>query len=268
MARQISLAHLTVLSLPPPRMIEVAALTGYDAVGLRLIAVTAETPGYPLMTDSAMLRATRDALARTGLRVHDIEFVKITPDIDIPALEPFVAAGAELGARHVITAPYDPDLSRLTDRLAAIADLAKAYGLGVVLEFFPWTAVADLKAAVRVVQAAARDNAGVLVDTLHFARSSSSLAELTSLPAALVPFAHICDAAAQPPGSTDEMLFTARSERLPPGQGGLDVARVVAALPPDIPLTLEVPMEALTRSHGAEHVARVCREATRALLGE
>jgi hypothetical protein len=37
--RDLSLAHLTVLSLPPPEMVRVAARTGYQAVGLRLIAV-------------------------------------------------------------------------------------------------------------------------------------------------------------------------------------------------------------------------------------
>jgi hypothetical protein len=48
-----SLAHLTVLALPPPEMVGVAARTGYQAVGLRLIEVTPDSPGYPLMDDAA-----------------------------------------------------------------------------------------------------------------------------------------------------------------------------------------------------------------------
>ena len=74
-----SLAHLTVLGLPPPEMIRVAARTGYRTVGLRLIAGHRDQPGYPLMDDPAMLRATRRAMAETGVGVLDIEFVKITP---------------------------------------------------------------------------------------------------------------------------------------------------------------------------------------------
>ena len=108
-----SLAHLTVIDLPPPEMVRVAKQTGYDFVGLRLIAVTDTTPGYPLMHDPAMMQATKAALSETGVGVLDIEFVKITPEIDVAALEPFVTAGAELGAKHLITAPYDPDLARL-----------------------------------------------------------------------------------------------------------------------------------------------------------
>ena len=100
-----SLAHLTVIGLPPPDMIRVAACTGYDCVGLRLIKVTPSTPGYSLMTDQPMMRATKAAMAETGLHVLDIELVRITPEIDVGALEPVLAAGAELGARHVITVP-------------------------------------------------------------------------------------------------------------------------------------------------------------------
>ena len=93
------------------------------------------------MDDKPLMRATKAAMAATGVGVLDIEFVRITPEIDVSSLEPFVAAGAELNARYMITSAYDPDLSRFTDRLAAISDLASQYGLRAVLEFFPWTVV-------------------------------------------------------------------------------------------------------------------------------
>ena len=82
-----SRAHLTVLNLPPPEMVRVAARTGYHYVGLRMIAVTDTTPGYPLMQEPGMMRDTVAALADTGVRVLDIEFVKITPEIDVAGLE-------------------------------------------------------------------------------------------------------------------------------------------------------------------------------------
>src|SRR3954467_10034975 len=111
MSPDFSLAHLTVLSLPPPEMIRVAARTGYRTVRLRLIAVTPETPGYPLMTNQAMMRETKAVMADTGVGVFDIEFVKITPEIDVAALEPFVAAGAALRAQRGITPPPAPRLA-------------------------------------------------------------------------------------------------------------------------------------------------------------
>lgn len=263
-----SLAHLTVLDLPPPEMIRVAARTGYRTVGLRLIRVTDTTPGYPLMDDPVMLRETKAAMADTGIGVLDIEFVKITPETDVAALEPFLATGAELGARHVITAPYDPDLGRLADRLAGIGELGASYGLSALLEFFPWTVVPDFGAALRLVEATGRTDTGVLVDTLHFDRSGSTLEQLDAAPRSRLPMVHVCDAPAEKPSTTEGLLHTARAERLPPGEGGLGILSVLRHLPPGIPIALEVPMARLAREIGAEAVARRVREAGDRLLRE
>jgi sugar phosphate isomerase/epimerase len=261
-----SLAHLTVVGLAPPEMIRVAARTGYSTVGLRLIRVTDTTPGYPLMDDPAMMRDTRAAMAETGVGVLDIEFVRITPEFDVAALQPFLAAGAELGARHVIAAPYDPDLSRLADRLGALAERAAAYGLGAVLEFFPWTAVPDLGAAIALVAATGRPEVGILVDTLHFDRSNSRPEDLERLPPARLPFVHVCDAPVQGSYTTEELLHAGRAERLPPGEGGIDIGRILAAMPPGIPVALEVPMTALTAVEGPEAVAARAIGAARRVL--
>ena len=249
MMRQISLAHLTALDLSPPKLIEAAAKAGFDAVGLRLIRVTDMTPGYPLMRATKMMTETKAALQDTGLSVSDIEFVKIEPKTDLSALSPFLDAGAELGAREVICAPYDPDLSRLADNLGTLSELAKSRGLGVSLEFFPWTVVPDLASAHKIVENAGPD-VGILVDTLHFDRSGSSLSELRGLPEHRMRLAHLCDASVQQSYSTEELLFTARAERLPPGEGQIDLGPILTALPKSLPIGLEVPM--------AELVSQVC----------
>lgn len=266
--RPISLAHLTAINTPPPALIRMAHRAGYSSVGLRLIAVTADTPGYPLMSDPAMLRETKAAIAETGVAVSDIEFVKITPEIDIQALEPFVATGAELGAKYIITAPYDPDLSRLADRLAAMSDLSQRHGLRAILEFFPWTEVPSLAAAAAVVAEANRDALGILVDTLHFARSSSSLDQFEGLPASRFPFMHLCDAPAGTAFTREQLFHAGRVERLPPGEGGIDIKPILAHLPPDIPVALEVPMTAMAAEQGEEAVVRRVIAAARKLLAE
>jgi sugar phosphate isomerase/epimerase len=263
---RFSLAHLTVLSLAPPDAVEVAARTGYQTVGLRLLQAAERTPGYPLMNDKPMMRATKAATAATGIGVLDIELVRITPDIDVASLEPFLAAGAELGARYVITSPYDSDLKRLADRLAAISDLASQYELRAVLEFFPWTAVPDLGSALRMVQAAERAELGILVDTLHFNRSVSRFDELDRIPAARLPFVHVSDAAVRESYTTEELLHTARTERLPPGEGGIDIKNILSHMPRDIPLALEVPMASRSAVEGAEAVALRVRQAAERLL--
>ena len=264
--REFSLAHLTAIGQPPPALLRLARRTGYRSVGLRLIAVNADSPGYPLMHDPALLRETRAAIAETGVGVADIEFVKITPGIDIAALEPFVAAGAALGAKCVITAPYDPDLARLADRLGAISDLCTGYGLRAVLEFFPWTEVPDLGAAVAVVEATGRAECGILLDTLHFARSASSATQFAGVPATRFPFVHVCDAPAGSGWTREQLFHAGRVERLPPGEGGIDIKSILAPLPPDVPIALEVPMTALAAAQGEEAVARRVLVAARRLF--
>jgi sugar phosphate isomerase/epimerase len=261
-----SLAHLTVLGLPPPEVIRVAARTGYQCVGLRLIAVTNTSPGYPLMDDAAAMRETKAALAETGVGVLDIEFVRITPEMDVASFRPFLAAGAELGAKYVITAPYDPDLARLSDRLRAFTDLCVEYGLRPVLEFYPWTVVPDLDTAVRVVEGTQRGEAGILVDTLHFDRSRSRVEQLDALPSSRLPYLHVCDAPVQPSYTTEELLHAGRAERLPPGEGGIDILGILRHMPRDIPIALEIPMTAMTAAQGAEAVALRVRQATERLL--
>ncbi|MDN3718929.1 sugar phosphate isomerase/epimerase [Roseibium salinum] len=235
MTRKLSVAHLSAIDLAPPAFIEAAGAAGYDAVGLRLIRVTDDTPGYPLMGQAQALRETQSALKRTGLDVSDIEFVRITPDFEIEPLLPFLDTGAELGARHVIAAPYDPDLDRLADRLAELSEAGHARGLSIVLEFFPWTVVPDLATCRQVVEKAGPE-VGILVDSLHFDRSGSGFDDLAGLPPSRLPFAHLCDAPVLPAYTSEQLIDTARSDRLPPGQGDIDLHRFLAALPADIPL--------------------------------
>lgn len=265
MTRLLSLAHLTAVDLSPPDLVHAAADAGFDAVGLRLIRVTATSPGYPLMDDPALMRQTRAALAQTGLEVHDIEFVKIESDTEIAALDSFLAAGAVLGAREVIAAPYDPDLSRLGDRLGALAERAAAHGLRVSLEFFPWTVVPDLDAALALVDRVGSD-VGILADSLHFDRSGSRHETLAAVPRDRLRFAHLSDAPVQPSYSMDDLLLAGRAERLPPGEGQIDLVAFLAALPPDLPLGIEVPMTALTAREGPTAAIRRTMAATRTLL--
>lgn len=243
MTRPLSIAHLTLLELSPPELIRVAGQAGFSSVGLRLIAVTDTTPGYALMDDPKMMRDTLLAMQETGVTVNDIEFVRMTPDFDPFAMEPFLSAGAELGAKYIVVAPYDPDLSRLADNLATFATFALGFGLTPVLEFFPWTNIPDLQSALDVVEKANNPNIGILLDTLHFDRSGSTLAGLSPAELDRIPFVHLCDAVVQSSYLETELLHTARGARLIPGEGDIPLSVILTQLPCNIPIALEIPVE-------------------------
>jgi sugar phosphate isomerase/epimerase len=108
-----------------------------------------------------------------------------------------------------------------------------------------------------VVRAVNRSNAAILVDMLHFARSGSTLEELAALPREWFRFAHVCDAAIEVPPTIAGIIHTARDERQFPGEGGIDVKGILACMPQDIPYSLEIPREVLTKAVGPEEVARL-----------
>ncbi|MEV4620574.1 TIM barrel protein [Asanoa sp. NPDC049573] len=258
-----SLAHLTALSLSPPELVDAAADGGYRYVGLRLTRVTAQEPHYPLATDPALMRTTKIRLAATGVEVLDVELARIGPDQHPRDFVRFLEAGADLGARHVITQLPDPDRARKIDRFAELCELARPLGLTVDLEFPSWTETPDLREAVRVVRAADQSNAGILIDLLHFARSGSSVADLRQLPAHWFHFVHVCDAPPGVPPTNEGLIHTARFERLWPGEGGIDVHGILSALPPGLPYALEIPRATLVAQVGAKEHARMSIAATR-----
>ena len=265
MNRVLSLAHLSAIDLHPWELIRLAAETGYQAVGLRLIAVTPDTPAYSLMHDPPGLRETRAAMAETGVEVLDVEFFRLAPQIDPGSYLSALEIAATLGARNLLVAAYDPDEARLADRLAQLAALAAPLDLAVNLEFYPWTGVANLADARRIVHASGALNAGVLVDALHLARSDTTLAELRAASADF-RYLHLCDAPVGHPGSLEGLLHAARAERLVPGEGGLDLAGFLRAMPREIPVALEVPMTARMQKHGPRPGVEACVRAARALL--
>jgi sugar phosphate isomerase/epimerase len=266
MTTPYSLAHLTVLSLAPPQMVDVAARAGYDCVGLRLLPAVPGGAAYPLMHDPAALRETKARCSDTGIGVFDLEIVRLDAAFDARQYQAFLETGAELGAHAVLVAADDQDEVRLADSYAAFCAAALPFNLSADLEFMPWTAVKDLNSAVRVIDAAGNPaNAGVLVDALHFGRSASTLDQLRSLPRRWLHYAQVCDAPAGIPATDAELIHTARSERLLAGEGGLELKQMLRALPCDLPLSIEIPNDRRAPALGPLEWARQALAAARAV---
>lgn len=249
MSEQIfSLAALTVLELSPPDMVEVAARAGYSHLGLRLEPATPQEHHFPLMADADLRRQTHQRLRDTGIKVLDIEILRLKPETRVPDFRAFLEVGAEFGATELLIAGNDPDEARLGDNFAALCVMAEAFGIHPHLEFMPWTDARDLSQAWRIVERASRPNGGVLIDAFHFNRSASSLEELAAA-TVLAPqrfrYAQLCDVAGPRPDDMDEILRQARNERRFPGDGDCDLRGLLRALPDNIPLSLEIPTRQL-----------------------
>lgn len=265
-SRPIALAALTVLELAPPDQVLCAAEAGYGYVGLRLLPATAEEVQHPMVGDTPMVRETARRLADTGVRAIDIEIFRLKPDTVVAFYRPALETGARLGATEALIAGNDPDESRLVDNLAAFCDLAAELGIGANLEPMPWTDVRNFAQGARIVERAACDNAGLLIDPLHFDRGGSRIDEIATVPASRLRYVQLCDAPAERPRDTATLLHQARAERLMPGDGALDLRGILRAVPSALPVSVEIPMQELARTVPAVERARRMLAKTRMLL--
>jgi sugar phosphate isomerase/epimerase len=266
MTRPLSLAALTVLELSPPEMVACAADAGYSHVGLRLLPATDNEPTWPVVGDTQMVRELERRLADTGVRTLDIEIFRLKPDTDVRSYSAALETGARLGAKHVLVAGNDPDEARLAERFAALCDLGAPLRLTFDLEPMPWTDVKNLQQGVRIAVAAQKSNAGVLIDPIHFDRGGNVAADIGGVAEERLHYAQLCDAPPQRPRDPATLLHQARAERLMPGDGGLDLAGILRALPSTLPLALEVPMATLAKTMAAVERAKRIRAKTEALL--
>ncbi|MGL5736270.1 MAG: sugar phosphate isomerase/epimerase family protein [Beijerinckiaceae bacterium] len=267
MARIFSLAFSTPGAMPAPDMVTLAADAGFDAVGFRMLPAAPGGPVQALIGDTLLLRETLARLKDTGLTVVDAEIVRINAAFDVAATQPFLETAAALGARHILVAGDDPDEARLIGNYAAFCQAAARYTLTADLEFMPWAAVKSAGDALRVVRAAAQPNSGIIVDALHVARSATTLADLAAIPRDLLHYAQLCDARGPTPATDEGLIYTARCARLLPGDGDGDIAGMLGALPPDLPIGVEIPNDAERARLGVSEWARRTLAACRTAAG-
>lgn len=234
MKRGIGLAALTVLELPHPELVSVAAQAGYSHVGLRLVPIAGQPHLHPL--DEA---AIASRLADTGVRVLDVEVFRLEAGTRVHDFEEVLAVSSRLGASQILVHGADAEEARLVDSFGRLCDLAGRYGLAANIEPMPWVDISTVAKARRIVDAAGRGNGAVLVDAIHFFRADNHLDELRELRQNYLQF---CDARPERPNDMQELIRQARGDRLPPGEGGLDLKGLLAAVRGDLPLSLEVPL--------------------------
>ncbi len=243
--REVSLSPLTVLPCTPLELIDAAAAAGFRTVGLRLLPTL--PTDVAVLEDPLLMRDILRRLRETRLSVLDVEVVRVSPSLDVDTVLPVLDYAAELGARWLaVTAEPRHDYQAETEHLVVtklreVADAAAQRGLGVMLEFMVFRGVATLDDAERVVTAVDRANMRICLDVLHLFRSGGNVESVRNLDPKLLACVQLNDAPLVP---TDNVQREARYNRRLPGQGGLPLREVLAALPVDVPLAVEVPAEA------------------------
>lgn len=266
MTHPLSLAFLTTFEATPVEAIKIAAAVGYDMVGLRILPAAPGEPDYPLLTDDRLLGEVRSVLADTGVRIGDMEIIRLKAENDWDLFARFCERCEALDAKHVLVAGDDTNIARLTESFARFCDMAAAHRVTADLEFMPWTAIPDLSVAKKVVEDAARTNGGVLIDALHLDRSPTTLDEVASLSPSRINYVQFCDGPVPYDSSTEGLIAVARGARLFPGEGGIDLIGLAKVIPEDVTISVEIPHRALATKVDALGRAAMAYAATQAIL--
>jgi sugar phosphate isomerase/epimerase len=267
--RALGIEFISVFGLPPVEFVALAADLGCRHVSTALAPIDYNPQGYPgwsLRDDAALRRDMVLAMADRDVSISLGEGLVVFPNKDVADHARDIEVMAELGVRRLNTLSFDPDVERSLDQFAKLADMAQAAGMELELEFTPSKRIGSFSAALDMVRRIGRANVRMLVDTMHFARSGSQVAELAAHPE-LIGYVQLCDAPLKQ--RFDSYVEEAMYERMVPGAGELPLAAILAATPRDRVVGLEIPLRSQAEAgQGPYERLEPCVAATRALLAE
>jgi sugar phosphate isomerase/epimerase len=261
-ARRIGLAHLSVIDVDPPSLVDLAADAGYDFVGIRARAVTRAESPFDLSPGSPMLTDTVQRLADRAMACVDVEFILLDGTVTRADWLAVLDTAATLGAQVVTVSVNDPDDGHVLEVLQAMKADALDQHVDLLLEPITYNVVNSIPHALRLAESA---DCGILLDALHVNRFGAS-AEQIRAAAARVPVVQLCDGPADRPDGRDALVHESRYDRLAPGTGSFDLGMLLANLPSDLPVSIEVPSTSMRSRMSALDYVTYLRESTEALL--
>jgi sugar phosphate isomerase/epimerase len=260
---RFALEQLSALEFDPLAFVDVAAEAGYQAIGLHLESLPApHAAPYDLISDRPLFEQVVRRIEGAGLQVHVVEPFLITPETGRDVHLRNLDLGARLGAAVAGTLAFDPDEGRRRDRLGQLEEDARARGIGLTIEPW-WPSSWPTLSAAAAAAAEVGGGAGVTLDVLHVVRGGEHWEAVSKLPRGLIKTVQLSDGPLQTPASRE---YEAIAERMVPGEGQFDLARLVPLLPPHLPIGIEAPSQTLAERMPPAARMRHLLERTRALL--
>lgn len=231
----------STMHLPALMQVRVARETGWDGIFVReehLRRYLAQ--GY----STASLREALAGLAPVNLgALPDVE--RWRPNERTAMLreaEALTELAVEVGASYVqiLTGPVSPegaysgpgelssaDLRRVTaEAVQAVADLGAPHGIRYYLEPVAWTPLGSLAGAVEAIDAAGRDNVGLVLDFWHLWQCGTTPDEVARLDRRFISGVDLADSSGLPGSPTPDQ----RSRCVWPGDGNIPLREWVDAV--------------------------------------
>jgi len=266
---ELALGFLSVFALPPVEFVNLAA----DLDCQHISTIVQGQPLVPLdfppfsLKDEALRKELLAAMNDRGVSISLGDGFLVLPGADMRNFCSDLDVLAELGVPRINVVSLDPDLRRTFDQFAALTELGAQRNIETDVEPVPGLTIGDLPTALVALDDVGRPDFRLLIDTMHLVRSGSSAADLSALDPQHIGYAQLNDTTLQP--RIDNYMEEAMYERMVPGEGELPLRDILAALPPDIVIELEVPRRSLALA-GVSPIDRLrpCVDAARRLLAE
>jgi sugar phosphate isomerase/epimerase len=260
----LTLGYLSFSDLSPAELLAVAAEAGFSSAGIRITGRRPKDSFPPVIRDMKALEEIIRRADGLGVRISNVSSFHLYPDIDVESMKAVLEAAARLRAAYLIAARYDPDAARFHDFLASLCEAAEGFGLRLAFEFVPFSLAPSLESALETLACVPARNLGLMLDPLHLARSGGDPADLAVIDPERIFIAQLCDAPAVKPAHLS-LAEEARTARVFPGEGGLPLARFLAAIPRTAEIELEMPHASYARLPHLER-ARLMRIAVLSYL--
>jgi sugar phosphate isomerase/epimerase len=264
---RLIIAPTTLQDTAPLDYIDATIAAGYDGIGLR-VHRSPGLPFHPVVGNATLIAEMKSRITDARLKVFDLYSFYLEPNTDVSSFAPAMELGASFGAKYATVMGADTDWSRQRDNFMRTCDLARPFGLTCSLEFAVIRPLATLPQTVRLITEAKRE-AVICIDPLHLARSGGCPADVKALDLKYFPYAQMSDGVLEP-GEPNPALFgkLGLGQRRMPGEGTLPLREVLAALPKDVPLSVELPHSLSAKGTSARDWATMTLQAVRRYLGQ
>lgn len=265
---RLGIELLTVFGMPPVDFIQLAAELECGHISFALSQFPMDPFGYPhwsVKDDIGLQRNIMAAVNDTGVSLSLGEGFAVRQGQVVDDFASDIDLMYQLGVRRINTVAMDPDKGRSLDQIARFVEMAGAADMEATLEFAPGLTIGDLPAALEAIEYVNQPHFRLLIDTMHLIRSGSSAAQLAAIDPALIGYVQLSDAPllATEPDYMKEATFS----RMIPGAGELPLKEILAVIPGDRVVSLEIPnLEGAKVSRHPTAWAAQCVEAAKQLL--
>jgi sugar phosphate isomerase/epimerase len=264
---RLGIEHQTVFGLPPVEFVHLTADLDCRHIAIGLSGGPYNPHGYEpysLRDDARLRRRMLTAMEQRGVSISLGEGFVVRPQLEMARFAADLDTMAELGVSRVNTVSMDEDLARTLDAFGSLVGMAVERGMETTIEFAPSLTIRDLDGALAAIRYVDRPEFRLLIDTMHLVRAGHTASDLEAIDPSLIGYVQLSDHTILQQGARyrDDSM-----DRRMPGEGELPLREILAVVPSDVVIGLEVPMRSRAEAgESTEDRARHCVEAARNLL--